>query len=75
MYHFSYAVFFSCWEVTDSGICDPLNTYVVVIQRKTTPLSAKHMKEVNRALELACVDIKRLKPVEHYGYCTHDTEL
>ena len=71
----SYAIFFSCWEVTESGICDPLNTYVVVIQRKTTKLSDKHMAEVNEALRLACVDPKRLKPVEHYGYCSHDTEL
>lgn len=71
----NYAVIYSCWEITSSGVCDPLNTYAVVFQRKTTPLSSLQRAEVDEALEQACIDPKILKPVQHYGYCTHDGEL
>lgn len=71
----NYAVLFSCWEITSSGVCDPLNTYALILQRKTTPLSSQLRAEVDQALEQACTDPKILKPIQHYGYCTHEGAL
>ena len=66
---------FSCWEETSSGICDPLNTYAFILQRRTTPLTAEQRAVVDKALEQACVNPKTLKPAQHYGYCMYDEDF
>ena len=67
---------YSCWEILqESGICDPFNTYVVILQRKTKALTSHQQAEIDKALKSACVDPKKLKPVYHYGYCPNDVEI
>lgn len=69
----NYAIIYSCWKIQSNGQCDPANAYAAVIQRSTKPLPPNKQAEVENALKSACVDIRKLTPVNHYGYCTgHD---
>lgn len=65
----NYAVIFSCLDKLPTGRCKPAKTYAFVLQRNTSPLKKSRQRAVNRALKSACVNVKKLSPVKHYGYC------
>ncbi|KAL4239560.1 hypothetical protein ACF0H5_000372 [Mactra antiquata] len=65
----NYAIIFSCWKELADGRCEPDQAYAAVIQRTSKPLPQSKLAEVEKALKSACVNIKRLSRVIHYGYC------
>lgn len=62
----SYALIYSCWEVTADGRCSPSSTYAGVMQRdknvKLAPSVLEYFKE-------ACVEEDKLTIINHYNYC------
>ncbi|KAL3853898.1 hypothetical protein ACJMK2_013194 [Sinanodonta woodiana] len=65
----SYALIYSCWEVTADGRCSPDSTYAGVMQRdksiKLAPSVLEYFKE-------ACVEEDKLTIINHYNYCNID---
>ncbi|KAL3853895.1 hypothetical protein ACJMK2_013193 [Sinanodonta woodiana] len=62
----SYALIYSCWEVTADGRCSPDSTYAGVMQRDKNVMLAPSVLEYFKE---ACVEEDELTTINHYNYC------